>query len=153
MDPSPSAVNVIDVQKGWHAPASLTAPPTDLGIHGGLDVLNSIILRSFRGHQPGGPHLRVIDVSTSAELKIKVFPLKNADATETAKTLNDVFKRETRSGDRQCQPACRTSGGCSGRGGVAADGRRGEAAGRAVPQGARVRDGPHHGEVRTTRSS
>ncbi|HEV3029969.1 MAG TPA: secretin N-terminal domain-containing protein, partial [Planctomycetota bacterium] len=39
--------------------------------------------------------LRVIDVSTSAELKIRVFPLKNADATETAKTLNDVFKKET----------------------------------------------------------
>ncbi len=37
----------------------------------------------------------MIDVSTSAELKIKVFPLKNADATETAKTLNDVFKKET----------------------------------------------------------
>src|SRR6185295_20053309 len=35
------------------------------------------------------------DVSTSAELKIKVFPLKNADATETAKTRNDVFKKET----------------------------------------------------------
>ena len=39
--------------------------------------------------------LRVIDVSASAELKIKVFTLKNADATETAKTLNEVFKRET----------------------------------------------------------
>src|SRR6185369_11638886 len=39
--------------------------------------------------------LKVIDVSTSAELKIKVFPLKNADATETAKTLNEVFKKET----------------------------------------------------------
>lgn len=39
--------------------------------------------------------LRVIDVSASAELKIKVFALKNADATDTAKTLNEVFKRET----------------------------------------------------------
>lgn len=38
--------------------------------------------------------LRVIDVSASAELKIRVFPLRNADAVETAKTLNEVFRRE-----------------------------------------------------------
>ena len=41
----------------------------------------------------------LIDVSASAELKIKVFALKNADATETAKTLNEVFKRETMRAD------------------------------------------------------
>jgi general secretion pathway protein D len=39
--------------------------------------------------------LKVIDVASSGELKISVFPLKNADATETARTLNEVFKRET----------------------------------------------------------
>lgn len=35
--------------------------------------------------------LRMIDVNTSAELKMQSFPLKNADATETAKTLNEVY--------------------------------------------------------------
>ena len=35
--------------------------------------------------------LRMIDVNTSAELKIQTFPLKNADAAETAKTLNEVY--------------------------------------------------------------
>ncbi|HYE99363.1 MAG TPA: secretin N-terminal domain-containing protein [Planctomycetota bacterium] len=39
--------------------------------------------------------LRVIDVSASAELKIRVFPLKNADSADTAKILNEVFKRES----------------------------------------------------------
>ena len=39
--------------------------------------------------------LRVIDVRASGELKIRIFMLKNADAAETAKTLNEVFKQET----------------------------------------------------------
>ncbi|HEX7897668.1 MAG TPA: secretin N-terminal domain-containing protein [Planctomycetota bacterium] len=47
--------------------------------------------------------LRVIDVSASAELKIKVFSLKNADAADTAKTLNEVFKRETMRADTGTQ--------------------------------------------------
>jgi general secretion pathway protein D len=42
--------------------------------------------------------LRVIDVSASAELKIRVFTLRNADATETAKVLNDVFRKEAMQG-------------------------------------------------------
>src|SRR6185503_10523166 len=57
---------------------------------------NSIILTGrSEGINRAARILNVIDVSTSAELKIKVFPLKNADATETAKTLNEVFKKET----------------------------------------------------------
>jgi type II secretory pathway component GspD/PulD (secretin) len=35
--------------------------------------------------------LRLIDVSTSAELKMQTFPLKNADAGEAARTLNEVY--------------------------------------------------------------
>src|SRR5207249_1548050 len=39
--------------------------------------------------------LRVIDVSTAAAMRLRVFPLSHADATDTAKTLNDVFRKET----------------------------------------------------------
>jgi len=35
--------------------------------------------------------LRMIDVNTSSELKIQTFTLRNADAAEAAKTLNDVY--------------------------------------------------------------
>ncbi len=43
--------------------------------------------------------LRVIDVSTSAELKIRVFVLRYSDAKEMAATLNEVFKREAMKAD------------------------------------------------------
>jgi type II secretion system protein D len=57
---------------------------------------NSVILSGrSEGINRAARILKVIDVSASAELKIKVYPLKNADATETAKTLNEVFKKET----------------------------------------------------------
>ncbi|HXX95341.1 MAG TPA: secretin N-terminal domain-containing protein [Planctomycetota bacterium] len=39
--------------------------------------------------------LQVIDVGATSELKIRVFPLRFADATETAKTLNEVFRMES----------------------------------------------------------
>jgi general secretion pathway protein D len=93
------AVNVIDVQKelGELLRSALTG--TSDGTSGSMAVStysNSIILTGrSEGISRAVRILRVIDVSTSAELKIKVFPLKNADATETAKTLNDVFKKET----------------------------------------------------------
>ena len=35
--------------------------------------------------------LRMIDVNTSSELKMQTFSLKNADAAEAAKTLNEVY--------------------------------------------------------------
>jgi len=35
--------------------------------------------------------LRMIDVNTSSELKMQTFTLKNADAAEAAKTLNEVY--------------------------------------------------------------
>ena len=35
--------------------------------------------------------LRMIDVTTSAELRMQTFALKNADAAETARTLNEVY--------------------------------------------------------------
>ncbi len=93
------AVNVIDVQKelGELLRSALTG--TSDGTSGSMAVStysNSIILTGrCEGISRAVRILRVIDVSTSAELKIKVFALKNADATETAKTLNDVFKKET----------------------------------------------------------
>lgn len=93
------AVNVIDVQKelGELLRSALTG--TADGTSGSIAVStysNSIILTGrSEGISRAVRILRVIDVGTSAELKIKVFALKNADATETAKTLNDVFKKET----------------------------------------------------------
>jgi len=93
------AVNVIDVQKelGELLRSALTG--TTDGTSGSMAVSsysNSIILTGrSEGISRAVRILRVIDVGTSAELKLKVFPLKNADATETAKTLNDVFKKET----------------------------------------------------------
>jgi len=93
------AVNVIDVQKelGETLRAALAGTPD--GSTGTMAVStysNSVILTGrSEGINRAARILRVIDVSTSAELKIKVFALKNADATETAKTLNDVFKKET----------------------------------------------------------
>lgn len=93
------AVNVIEVQKelGELLRSALTG--TTDGTSGSMAIStysNSIILTGrSEGISRAVRILRVIDVSTSAELKIKVFPLKNADATETAKTLNDVFKKET----------------------------------------------------------
>src|SRR5206468_143969 len=38
--------------------------------------------------------LRVIDETASAQTKVAVIPLDYADATEVARTLNEVFKRE-----------------------------------------------------------
>jgi general secretion pathway protein D len=93
------AVNVIDVQKelGELLRSALTG--TADGTSGSMAIStysNSVILTGrSEGISRAVRILRVIDVSTSAELKIKVFPLRNADATETAKTLNDVFKKET----------------------------------------------------------
>ncbi|HZE95777.1 MAG TPA: secretin N-terminal domain-containing protein [Planctomycetota bacterium] len=93
------AVNVIDVQKELGDLLRQALTGTADGTSGSMAVStysNSIILTGrSEGINRAVRILRVIDVSTSAELKIKVFPLKNADATETAKTLNDVFKRET----------------------------------------------------------
>ncbi len=42
--------------------------------------------------------LKVIDVEAVEELKTRVFPLQNADATETTKILGDIFKEEKESG-------------------------------------------------------
>ena len=50
--------------------------------------------------------LKVIDVEAVEELKTRVFPLQNADATETSKILAEIFKEE------------KTSSGGSSRGGM-----------------------------------
>ncbi len=42
--------------------------------------------------------LKVIDVEAVDELNTRVFPLQNADATETSKILADIFKEEKESG-------------------------------------------------------
>jgi general secretion pathway protein D len=88
------AVNVVEVNK--ELGEVLRAA---VGADGQLAVSsysNSIVLTGRSdGINRAARILRVIDVSASAEIKISVFPLKNADATETAKTLNDVFKKES----------------------------------------------------------
>ncbi|HKS16347.1 MAG TPA: secretin N-terminal domain-containing protein [Planctomycetota bacterium] len=47
---------------------------------------NSTIYRAAR-------ILRIIDVQAPDKLEVRLFKLKNADAQETAKTLNDIFKK------------------------------------------------------------
>src|SRR4029453_16762667 len=99
---------------------------------------NSIILTGrSEGISRAARILKVIDVSTSAELKIKVFPLKNADAMETAKTLNDVFKKETMKAETgNANPMSniwRMFGGGGGRGeGRGGEGGGGNPSGRAL---------------------
>ncbi len=48
--------------------------------------------------------LKVIDIQAADKLITKVFPLKNADATETTKVLTEVFKKETQASDRNANP-------------------------------------------------
>jgi general secretion pathway protein D len=87
------AVNVVEVNK--ELGDTLRNAMGDGGSVSVTTYSNSMVLvgRS-QGINRAVRILRVIDVSTSAELKIRVFPLKNADAAETAKTLNEVFKKE-----------------------------------------------------------
>jgi general secretion pathway protein D len=88
------AVNVQDVSK--ELGATITSAMGADGQVAYSSYSNSIVLTGRSdGINRVARVLRVIDVSASAELKIRVFTLKNADATETAKTLNEVFKRET----------------------------------------------------------
>src|SRR5262245_2200008 len=93
------AVNVIDVQKELGKVIEGAIAGTTDSTSGTMAIStysNSVILTGrSEGINRAARILKVIDVSTSAELKIKVFPLRNADATETAKTLNEVFKKET----------------------------------------------------------
>jgi type II secretion system protein D len=92
------AVNVVDVQKELGEVLRSALAGTTDGSTGSMAVStysNSIILTGrSEGINRAARILRVIDVGTSAELKVKVYTLRNADATETAKTLNEVFKRE-----------------------------------------------------------
>ncbi len=88
------AVNVTEVQKELGDILRKAIEPD--GQMAVSTYSNSIILTGRAdGINRAARILRVIDVSTSGELKIRVFTLKNADAGETAKTLNEVFKRET----------------------------------------------------------
>jgi general secretion pathway protein D len=97
------AVNVIDVKKELEEvlKSSLAGSPDSPSGNMAISTYsNSVILTGrSEGINRAARILKVIDVSTSAELKIKVFPLRNADATETAKTLNEVFKKETMKAD------------------------------------------------------
>jgi general secretion pathway protein D len=114
------AINVTEVQK--ELGEVLRASVGEGGSMALSSYSNSIILTGrAEGINRAARILRVIDVSASAELKVRVFPLQNADATATAKTLNDVFKRETaRAETGQQNPMAnifRMMGGGGGRGG------------------------------------
>ncbi|HXG62024.1 MAG TPA: secretin N-terminal domain-containing protein, partial [Planctomycetota bacterium] len=87
------AVNVVEVQR--ELGEVLRAAMGDGGQVSVSSYSNSVILvgRSD-GINRAVRILRVIDVSASAELKIRVFPLRNADAQEVARVLNDVFRKE-----------------------------------------------------------
>jgi general secretion pathway protein D len=133
------AVNVIDVQKelGDLLRSAMTgSSDSTSGSLAYSSYSNSVILTGrSEGINRAVRILRVIDVSTSAELKIKVFALKNADATETAKTLNDVFKKETMKAETgNANPMSniwRMFGGGGGQGG--GRGERGEGGGAGGP--------------------
>jgi general secretion pathway protein D len=89
------AVNVVDVKKelGSLLESAMGGSSDSVAIS---TYSNSIILSGrAEGIHRAVRILRTIDVSTSAELKVRLFPLKNADATEAAKILNEVFKKET----------------------------------------------------------
>lgn len=87
------AVNVVEVNKELKAIIEAAVGESGMAIS---TYSNSIVLTGrAEAINRVARILRVLDVSTSAELKIEVFILKNADATETAKTLNEVFKKET----------------------------------------------------------
>ncbi|HLF92645.1 MAG TPA: secretin N-terminal domain-containing protein [Planctomycetota bacterium] len=93
------AVNVVEVNKelGSVLQKAMGEGSTEVAIS---TYSNSIIMTGrCEGINRAARILRVIDVSASAELKIRVFALKNADALETAKTLNEVFKKETMRAD------------------------------------------------------
>ncbi len=92
------AVNVVEVNK--ELGDLLSKAMGDNGTVSVSTYSNSMVLvgRSD-GINRAARILRVIDVSASAELKIRVFPLRNADAVDTAKILNEVFKRETMRAD------------------------------------------------------
>ena len=87
------AVNVIEVNKELGALLKEAIKPDgEVAIS---TYANSMVMtgRSDGIHR-AARILNVIDVTSSGELKIRVFQLKNADATATAKTLNEVFKKE-----------------------------------------------------------
>jgi type II secretory pathway component GspD/PulD (secretin) len=69
--------------------------------------------------------LRVIDEAASAQLKVAVFPLAHADATEAARTLNEVYRHEAAKTEAGGPPSLRNLFGAV-RGG--AEGDRGPAA-------------------------
>ncbi len=89
------AVNVVDVKKELGEVLGKAVEEMAVSTYS-----NSVVLTGrSEGINRVARILRVIDVSASAELKIRVFPLRNADAIETAKTLNEVFKKETMKGE------------------------------------------------------
>jgi general secretion pathway protein D len=138
------AVNVVDVQKELGEVLRNALAGTSDGSTGSMAIStysNSVILTGrSEGINRAARILKVIDIGTSAELKIKVFPLRNADATETAKTLNEVFKKETMKAETgQTNPMSniwRMFGGGGGGGGGRGDrgdgGGGGGASGRAL---------------------
>ena len=137
------AVNVIDVQKELGtvllgALAGQSGSSESSGTMAISTYSNSIILTGrSEGINRAARILKVIDVSTSAELKVKVYTLKNADATETAKTLNEVFKKEAmRAETGNANPMSniwRMFGGGGGREGRGGDGGGGQGpSGRAL---------------------
>ncbi|HVE42402.1 MAG TPA: secretin N-terminal domain-containing protein [Planctomycetota bacterium] len=127
------AVNVIDVQKELGEVLRSALAGTSDGSTGSMAIStysNSVILTGrSEGINRAARILKVIDVSTSAELKIKVFSLRNADATETAKTLNDVFKKETMKGETGQQNPMSNIWRMFGGGGGGGRGERGEGGG------------------------
>ncbi len=87
-----NAVNVVDIKKELGELLKDSIEDGDMSIS---TYSNSVILTGrSEGINRAARILRVIDVSASAELKIQIFPLKHADAVETAATLNEIFKRE-----------------------------------------------------------
>lgn len=95
--------NVVDVQKELKETIDKT-----LGSEGKWSIStysNSLILTGRSENiRRVALILQVIDVKAADKLETKVYPLKNADATETTKVLSEIFKKETQAAERDASP-------------------------------------------------
>jgi type II secretory pathway component GspD/PulD (secretin) len=106
------AINVVEVQKDLGELLKAT-----MGESGQLAIStysNALILTGrAEGIRRAASILHAVDVAATAELKLHVVGLKNADATETARVLNEVFKKEgsAMQGGRAASPGRAMPGG------------------------------------------
>ncbi len=105
-------VNVVDLAKELKVILDDAAPKWAINTYSNSIIVTEkgvVIYRLVR-------ILRVLDVEAPDRLKVMVVALKNADATETAKMLNDLFKREQQADPAAQNPMWRALRGAMGGG-------------------------------------